>query len=121
MSDPFRSQEPRIGRSPQPLPPDLERAIGKVVGSIPEIIEAHTPIVHTPPFNSPPILALAVVVHHNIDPQSIVERLAPALAAGVPHGDKLPIMALHDRHPHLSAVRQVDRRIQIISPGRNPR
>lgn len=119
MSDPFHSQEPRIGRAPHPLPPDLARAIGKVVGSIPEIFEAHTPIIHTPPFNNPPMLALAVVTHQNVDPQAIVERLAPALAAAVPHGDKLPIMPLHDKHPNLAAVREVDRRIEIIAPGRN--
>lgn len=121
MSDPFRTDQPRIGRAPHPLPPDLARAIGRVVGSIPEIIEAHTPLVHAPPFDQPPILALAIVMHQNIDPQAVVERLAPALAAGVPHGSKLPIMALHDRDPNLAAVREIDRRIEIVSPGRNRR
>jgi len=92
-----------MGRPAKPIPKQILNAIGAGLGEIPDILEAHLPMVYIKGMIDPPSQILFVVVQEGRpSPQAKIEEVVrQALAAN----SYLDIMELHAASPQLRTIR----------------
>lgn len=93
-----------IGRPAKPIARQVSDAIGTGLGKIPEVLEAHLPMVYIKGIIDPPAQVLFVVVDENgTSPQG---KIVEVVREVVPTNSYIDIMELHSRDPQLPAIRR---------------
>jgi hypothetical protein len=92
-----------IGPPAKPIPKQISHAVGAALGKIPEILEAHLPMVYIEGQIDPPAQVLVVVLEKNRpSPQA---RISEALRLALPTNSYMDTTELHPGDPQLPTIR----------------
>ena len=92
-----------IGAPAEPIPKQISDAIGTELGNIPEILEAHLPLVYIKGLIDPPTQILFVVVEE--DGPSLQGKIVEVLGRVLPTNFYIDVSELYARDPQLPAIR----------------
>jgi hypothetical protein len=92
-----------IGAPAQPIAKQISDAIGTELGNIPEILEAHLPLVYINGLIDPPTQILFVVVEENSP--TLQGKIAEVMRRVLPTNFYLDIANCTPRDPQLPAIR----------------
>lgn len=100
-----------IGPPAKPIPKQVSDAIGMALSQIPEIVEAHLPMVYIEGQIDPPAQVLFVVHDQNVaSPQS---KIAEVVRAVLPTGSHMDITESHPGDPNLPTIRATGTQLQL--------
>lgn len=92
-----------IGPPAQPIPKEISEAIGVGLGKIPQVLEAHLPMIYIEGLIDPPAQILMVVVEENKpSPQG---KILGVVRGVLPNGSYMDIGELYPGDPQLTAIR----------------
>lgn len=92
-----------IGPPSKPIPKQISNAIGAGLSQIPEIVEAHLPMVFAPGHIDPAAQVLVVVLKENTaSPQ---EKIADVLRVVLPENSHMDVMESHSGDALLQTIR----------------
>jgi len=92
-----------IGPPAKPLPPQISAALGKSLGKLAEILEAHLPQMYAPGKLDPPAQVLVVVLED--DAVSLEPAIGRVISTILPSTAYLDVMELRTNSPLLPTVR----------------
>jgi hypothetical protein len=100
-----------IGPPAKPIPKQVSDAIGKALGQIPEIVEAHLPMVYVKGHIDPPAQVLVVVVEaNNSSPQTKIKEV---LRAVLPTNSHMEITESDLGDPRLPTIRATGTKLDL--------
>jgi hypothetical protein len=100
-----------IGPPARPIPKQVSDAIGKALGEIPEIVEAHLPMVYIKGHIDPPAQVLVVVVEANSP--SPEAKITEVLRAVLPTNSHMDITESDLGDPRLTAIRATGTKLDL--------
>jgi hypothetical protein len=100
-----------IGPPAKPIPKQISDAIGTALGKIPEIVEAHLPMVYIKEQIDPPAQVLVVVLEENKpSPQA---RISEALRAALPTNSHMDVTESDPGDPKLTTIRATGTQLNL--------
>jgi hypothetical protein len=100
-----------IGAPANPIPTDVSDAIGSALGKIPDVLEAHLPMVYVQGHIDPPAQVLVIVVEENRP--SPASQVMEALRTVLPTNAFLDITEVYLDDPQLPIIRETDTRLNL--------
>lgn len=100
-----------IGPPANPMPTQQSDAIGRALGKIPEILEAHLPMVYVKGHIDPPAQVLVVVLKENSP--SPRQQIGEILRAILPTGSHLDITESRPGDPKLATIRATGTQLNL--------
>ena len=95
----------------QPIPKEISEAIGVGLGKIPEVLEAHLPMIYIEGLIDPPTQILMVVVEEKKpSPQA---KILEVVRGVLPNGSYMDISELYPGDPQLTAIRASGTRLDL--------
>jgi len=92
-----------IGPPAKPIPKEISGAIGAALGKIPEILEAHLPMVYIKGHIDPPAQVLVIVLEENST--STDAKIVEVLSATLPSNSYLDFTESRPDDPNLATIR----------------
>ena len=100
-----------IGPPAKPMPKQISDAIGTALGMIPEIVEAHLPMIYIKGHIDPPAQVLVVVLQENRpSPQA---KIAKALRGVLPTNSHMDITESHREDSNLPTIRATGTQLDL--------
>jgi len=100
-----------IGPPASPIPKQTFDAIGTALLKIPEIVEAHLPMIYVKGWIDPPAQVLVVVLDGNkLSPQA---RISEALRGVLPTDSHMDVMDSHPGDPNLPTIRATGTQLDL--------
>ena len=100
-----------IGPPAKPIPKQISDAIGTELGKIPDILEAHLPMIYIKGQIDPPAQVLVVVLEENKpSPQA---KITEMLKAVLPTNSYMDITELHPGDPKLPTIRATGTQLNL--------
>jgi hypothetical protein len=100
-----------IGPPAKPIPKQTSDAIGTELGRIPDILEAHLPMIYIKGQIDPPAQVLVVVLEENKpSPQA---KITEVLRAVLPANSHMDITELHPGDPKLPTIRATGTQLNL--------
>lgn len=100
-----------IGPPAKPMPKQVSDAIGRALGAIPEIEEAHLPMVYIKGHIDPPAQIVFVVINEN--GPSPREKIRELLKTALPTNSHIDILESHQRDPNLPTIRATGTQLDL--------
>jgi hypothetical protein len=100
-----------IGPPARPIPKQTSDAIGTTLGKIPEIVEAHLPMVFIEGQIDPPAQVLVVVLEGNRS--SSQARISEVLSGVLPTDSHMDVMESHPGDPNLPTIRATGTQLDL--------
>jgi len=100
-----------IGPPAKPMPKEISDAIGKAVGKVAEIGEAHLPMVYIKGHVDPPAQVLVVVLDENAPNPQV--KITEALRAVLPTNSYVDIIELHPSDTNLPTIRATGTQLNL--------
>ena len=100
-----------IGAPAEPIPKQISDAIGTELGNIPEILEAHLPLVYVKGLIDPPTQILFVVVGEN--GANLQGKIVELMGRVLPTNFYIDVSELHSSDPQLPAIRASGTRLNL--------
>ena len=100
-----------IGPPAKPIPQHVSDAVGIALGKIPEILEAHLPMVYVKGHIDPPAQILVVVVEEN--GPSLHLKIMEALKSVLQTNSYMDVTESHPDDPNLPTIRTTGTRLDL--------